>query len=131
MIIKQIRRRTRGGKGVTSTGKEYALASKPYSPTYVKTKGSAKVDLTLSGDMLENMYVSDVSGNDIEISVADEDYGKLRGAEEGVRHRDDPKGPVKLVRRQFFHLSKNDIKAVKNDSLFQRTLERAVKKTLK
>lgn len=84
--------------------------------------------------MLENMYVKNVSGTEVDIAVRDEDYGKLRGAEEGVyRNRLDSRGrPIKgaktKVRRPFFHLSKNDKIQIVNDPVFTKVLKRAIKR---
>jgi len=139
VIIKQIRDRTQSGTGVSSNGREYNLGNKPYTKGYASQKGVSRsdVDLTLSGDMLENMYVKNVKDGSVDISVRERDYGKLRGAEEGiwVNNRDSRgkaiPGTGKLVKRQFFHLSSNYKKKIKNDSDFRRILERAVKRNLK
>lgn len=87
-------------------------------------KGQSRVDLTLTGDMLENMYVSSTNVSGVTISIDDSDYGKLRGAEEGIKRKD------KLVKRPFFHLSKEDKEAILDDPILQRTLQRAVVKEL-
>lgn len=83
--------------------------------------------------MLENMFVKNVDDRRIEISVRNRDYGKLRGAEEGVFQKQGKKGGYRktLVKRPFFHLSKNDIEAVKSDPAFQRTLDLAAQRLAK
>jgi hypothetical protein len=114
------------------------LSSRPYSDGYAKEKGVSKsnVDLTLTGDMLENMFVKNVSDKNIEISVRNRDYGKLRGAEEGIERRvgkPDKNGRYSktLVKRPFFRLSKSDIEKIKNNPDFLRTLERAGNRVIK
>jgi hypothetical protein len=138
VIVKQIRSRTRAGKGVTSKGRQYNLSERPYTENYARQKGVGRgaVDLTLSGRMLENMYVKDVGKKDVTLSVRKADYGKLRGAEEGipVRERDlngkiiKSKGRMRKVKRPFFHLSNQDRKAILQDEVFQRTMKRAQKR---
>jgi hypothetical protein len=134
VIIEQIRDRTRSGVGVTPAGKEYPLSSVPYSPGYAKTKGVSRsaVDLTLTGDMLENMFVKTTDDTSVEISVRARDYGKLRGAEEGIRTvtRDKKGKPIStgLKKRPFFHLSKNDMDKIKNNRDFISTFTRALKR---
>lgn len=141
MIIDQIRKRTRGGTGVTASGKEYSLSSKPYVPQYARSKGQTNVDLTLSGDMLENLQVSDVTNNTVKIKVDDNDYGKYRGTEEGIRVvKRDSTGRIiridghtitdKIVKRPFLHLSKNDINSIVHSSKFIGTFKRAIKRML-
>lgn len=125
LIVKQIRERTMDGTGVDETGREYKLSSRPYSQSYADYKGVSKsdVDLTLTGDMLENIFVKNVTNDKIEISVKTRDYGKLRGAEEGVRKR--VGGQVKIVKRPFFNVSKNDLDEIRQSSSFQRILKMA------
>jgi len=141
VILEQIRNRTRSGKGVTAQGKEYNLDSKPYTKNYATGKGQTNVDLTLSGDMLENMFVASTNGDTITISVSSDDYGKLRGAEEGIRRiqRDSKGRPVlrnghtvtkDIIKRPFFHLSKGDIDKIINSKRFTDTFKRAVKREL-
>ena len=116
-------------------GREYSLSNKPYSDNYAKEKGVSKsnVDLTLSGDMLENMFVKRTGKKDVTISIRNRDYGKLRGAEEGIWRNvkgsgGKPTGRKELMKRPFFRLSKKDIDKIKNDREFQRVLERALKR---
>lgn len=141
MVIEQIRKRTRSGVGVTPGGKEYKLDSRPYSRKYARDKGQTNVDLTLSGDMLENMYVKSTSSDKITISVSPEDYGKLRGAEEGIRRiqRDSNGNPIMtnghtvtkdIVKRPFFHLSNGDVDKIISSKRFIDTFKRAVKRAL-
>lgn len=126
LMIKQIRERTQSGIGVNDSGKEYKLSNRPYSKRYAEKKGVSRsnVDLTDTGDMLENMSVKKVTNENITLAVAGKDYGKLRGAEEGVLQKAG-KG-TKLVQRPFFHLSNNDIKKIQNSDEFRRILERAL-----
>ena len=139
LILGQIRRRTRKGKGVDANGKEYNLQSKPYTRLYASQKGQSKVDLTLSGDMLENMHVKGVGEKDVTVAVREEDYGKLRGAEEGIlvstqRTKNGvakKNSPKRLVKRPFFHLSENDRKQITNSAGFKRIFERALKRLKK
>ena len=136
VIVDQIRERTRNGKGVTPQGREYKLRNKPYTREYAKKKGAVRndVDLTLSGDMLENMYVKQTGAKDVSIAVRKSDYGKLRGAEEGilVNKRDTTgkriPGTGRLVKRPFFHLSQKDKDAILTDPVFQKVFKRAVKR---
>jgi hypothetical protein len=135
VILEQIRDRTRSGLGVDENGKEYSLSSTPYSEKYAKQKGvsRSKVDLTLSGDMLENLFVKNADKEKIELSVRNRDYGKLRGAEEGIirnKATGGKKGKTlkEIIKRPFFHLSKNDIEKIKNSDDFQGTLERINKR---
>ncbi len=125
LIVKQIRERTMDGVGVDETGREYKLANRPYSQSYSEYKGVSRtdVDLTLTGDMLENIFVKNVDDKKIEISVKSRDYGKLRGAEEGVKQK--VGGRVKLVKRPFFNVSKNDLEEIKQSSSFKRIFENA------
>jgi len=131
LIIEQIRDRTRKGTGVNPNGREYKLQNKPYTRKYAKLKGSNKVDLTLTGDMLENMFVSDTGVKTVSISVRDEDYGKLRGAEEGViRNIRGPRGkPIPgtktTIKRPFYRLSKNDTDEIVSSDDFRRIFKRA------
>lgn len=136
VVLEQIRDRTRSGVGVTPEGREYNLQSKPYTREYAREKGSSKVDLTLSGNMLENMHVSGVSGNKVKITVAPQDRGKLEGAEDGIlRNKRGPGGKrlktKELIKRPFFHLSSKDKESIVNDPEFQRTLKRAINRELK
>ncbi len=80
--------------------------------------------------MLENIHVRKVNKNKgIVLAVSKEDYGKLRGAEEGV-YQKIGKGRKK-VKRPFFNLSENDKKEIVNNSEFQGTLKRAIKRLTK
>jgi len=89
--------------------------------------------------MLENMHVSKVGENDVTVKVRDEDYGKLRGAEEGIfvstqrtKNGVAKKGsPKKLIKRPFFHLSENDKTKIVNSAGFKRIFERALKRLKK
>ena len=83
--------------------------------------------------MLENLIVKSVDNKNITISVNERDYGKLRGAEEGVYQRTgkpNKSGKYKLtkVKRPFFHLSSNDIDAIQNTKDYQRILDNAAVK---
>lgn len=134
LVVDQIRTRTQNGVGVDQSGREVDLSTRPYSPKYADYKGVSplSVDLTLTGDMLENMFVKKADSESIEISVRARDYGKLRGAEEGVKQRQGKgKGRVKLVKRPFFNISKNDVEDIKNNETFQRILDKATQKMLK
>lgn len=124
VIIEQIRDRTRDGVGVNSQGREFDLSSRPYTAKYAKKKGVSQsaVDLTLTGDMLENMFVKSTDESSVTISVRARDYGKLRGAEEGIKTK---KG---IVKRPFFHLSKNDIEQIRNNPDFINVFKRAAKR---
>lgn len=137
LIVKQIRTRTQGGVGVDPSGKEYNLGSRPYSSSYAKYKGVGKsdVDLTLTGDMLENMFVKSIDSSAIEISIKNRDYGKLRGAEEGVFQRQgkpnkNGKYKVTKVKRPFFRLSDNDVETIQDSKDYQRILDNATKKMI-
>ena len=129
LIVEQIRERTRAGVGVDSSGREVQLSTRPYSPSYAAKKGVSRtdVDLTLTGDLLENMFVKDVSSSTIEISVKNRDYGKLRGAEEGVRQKTEG-GRTKIVKRPFFNVSKNDLEKIKQSGTFKRIFENATER---
>ncbi len=133
----QIRKRTRRGIGVKPNGQEYNLNSTPYTPEYARLKGASrsKVDLTFTGDMLENIRVTKVTDNGVTLEIDPSDYGKFRGAEEGIIRRIGQKkiknGPKKLLKRPFFHLSDGDKEKIVNDSKFQGILKRAVKRLKK
>ena len=99
------------------------------------------MDLTLTGDMLENIEVSSTSRDTVSIKVNESDYGKLRGAEEGIwTVKRDSSGKIirrdghtikdKLVKRPFFNLSSKDIKAIQESAKFKETFERAIKRNL-
>ncbi len=134
IVIKQIRERTQSGRGVRSDGQEYSLQDVPYSAQYAAQKGSSRVDLTLSGDMLENMFVKSTGSNSVSISVRKRDEGKLQGAEEGIRRlkRDSKGKPIgkskETVKRPFFHLSERDKDAIVNDPEFERIFNRALRR---
>ena len=89
--------------------------------------------------MLENMHVKSVGENDVTIKVDEADYGKLRGAEEGVfvstqrtKNGMAKKGsPKKLIKRPFFHLSENDKEKIINSAGFKRIFERALRRLKK
>lgn len=134
MIIEQIRKRTQQGVGVEN-GREYDLNTRPYTPQYARQKGSSKVDLTLTGDMLENMYVRSITDKSVTVSVRERDYGKLRGAQEGidVLPRDEKGRPIKdagkrKVKRPFFGLSNRDKEEIINNAKFKGIFERALKR---
>jgi hypothetical protein len=137
IIIEQIRERTRSGVGVSESGREINLQSRPYTKEWIKKKGSSKVDLTFTGDLLENMYVSGTGAKSVTIKVKQEDYGKLRGAEEGIlRNRRDSKGKRipgtgVLVKRPFYRLSANDKREIANSPDFKGIFERAIRRNLK
>lgn len=134
MIIDQIRKRTQEGVGVEN-GREYDLNTRPYTPQYARNKGSSKVDLTNTGDMLENMYVRSTTNSDVRISVRERDYGKLRGAQEGIEvlPRNEKGNPIqgapkRKVKRPFFGLSDRDKREIVNDAKFKGIFERALKR---
>lgn len=84
--------------------------------------------------MLENMYVKQTGAKDVSIAVRKSDYGKLRGAEEGilVNKRDSKGRPIpgtgRLLKRPFFHLSQKDKDAIITDPVFQKVFRRAVRR---
>lgn len=142
IVIDQLRVRTRGGIGVTPDGREYRLQSRPYDRKYAQKKGSSDVDLTDSGAMLEDMYVKGTTRDTVKISVAEKDFGKLRGTEEGIRRvQKDARGnPIlvrgktvtkDLIKRPWFHLSNGDMDKIVNNKRFQDTFARAIKRATK
>lgn len=60
-IADHIRKRTRSGRD------ERGRPFKPYSAAYAKRKGSAKVDLTLSGDMLDDIQPLNVTDKSVRV----------------------------------------------------------------
>jgi len=85
--------------------------------------------------MLENMYVRSTTRDSVSVSVRERDYGKLRGAQEGVDvlPRDEKGRPVKgapkrKVKRPFFGLSNRDKEEIVNSAKFKGIFDRALKR---
>jgi hypothetical protein len=132
VVIERIRERTQSGIGVDEAGREVDLSTRPYSIGYAKKKGVSvtDVDLTNTGNMLENMFVKNADSNSIEISVRNRDYGKLRGAEEGIKKRT-LGGGIKVVKRPFFNVSKNDLEIIRQDRNVKRILDNAAERLIR
>ena len=58
LVLNHIKQRSKNGVGVKRKGRGYQTFSFPgYTEDYKSKKGSSKVDLTLSGDMLDALEV--------------------------------------------------------------------------
>lgn len=81
-IVQFIRDRTELGVGVKRAGRGFRVYDLPeYTAAYEKFKGSSKVDLFLSGELLTALDVLDVS--DGEITVGYEEGDPINGKAEG------------------------------------------------
>lgn len=108
-LIDKIQERTQGGK--SRLNKPFRGYSKSYkeSDDFKASGKSGKVNLTLSGDMLGLMDITEQTQNTITIGWDDEDEAaKAHGHITG-----DIKGPK--VKRDFFGVSQADIRAVKQE----------------
>jgi len=100
--IDLIEERTKRQKGV----KDQKLENFPkYSKEYAKEKGSKKVDLTLSGDMLGLMDVVKETKNTIEIGWEDDT--------ENAKAFNHTTGDT-LPKRNFFDLTKREVTKLKD-----------------
>jgi hypothetical protein len=109
-IVNQIRQRTQAGKPLGSARKFVK-----YSDAYAAKKGVGvnDVDLTLTEDMLEAMFVEDIVGDNIVIGFADSDV-----IPRAFNHHT---GDT-LPKRPFFGIQKNELSRIKSE--FKTTIDR-------
>ena len=116
-ILDKIKSRTASGKGVkfssSGAGTEVSL-KKPYSKEYVKSldfraagKSKNKVNMRLTGDMLELMDITKNSGNNITI-------GWNGGDEQDAKAFNHVTGDT-VPARPFFGVSKKELKSIKSE----------------
>jgi hypothetical protein len=116
-IVKRIVERTRYGVGVENPndkGIGEAVRFKPYADSYKPIRQEEglptnKVDLTVTGHLLDNLEVKRIAQNgNITIGLDESaDLGKARGAHEGVRTK-----KYGLLKRPFLGLTKTDVSAM-------------------
>lgn len=105
-VIDKIQKRTEDG--LDRNNKSFKGYSKAYknSEAYADFRKTGKVNLRLTGDMLDLMDVIDQSANTVTIGWSDEDEkNKAKG------HID---GAGRLPRRDFFGLNSSDISEIKS-----------------
>lgn len=112
-VIDFIRNRTQAGTGYRKeTGRNYSLASKPYTKAYAGRKGVSRsdVDLTLSTEMLESIELLTHSSGSI--TVGYEAGTKVNGKAEGNQIGSYGRAPNKKKARPFLGLTKADLDAI-------------------
>jgi len=114
-ILARIRERTQSGDGITSYGDNpnFVRLKSPYSKSYAKSiefqaagKSKGKVDMTLTGDMLELMDIKKQTGNSLTIGWNDPTENK-----KAFNHNT---GDT-LPRRPFFGISKKELKDIRDE----------------
>jgi len=126
-IIDKIVERTKAGKAV---GGKRDLR-KPYSEEYqdsldFKAFGKSKndVNMTLTGDMLGSIDITEVSGNKVTIGFSDDEEGaKAHG------HQTGKNGQVPRMKRPFFGLNKSELAEIKRE--FKSEINKALKEDRK
>jgi hypothetical protein len=114
-IISYIRDRSKSGKG--KDGKKFPKYSKEYKESLefkIAGKSKNKVDLTLSGDMLDSIELLDDSKGELRIGLSEDDvdHGKAEGNIRGTYGQ--AKGSLAKA-RDFLAISKNEVnKILKN-----------------
>lgn len=108
LIIEYIRERTRQGTGIRDNGRLYDFPS--YTKEYRAFKGSSKVDLTLSSEMLDELKILSIQKGSVNI-----------GYENGSRANDKAEGnilgsyggsPNSRKARSFLGVNRAELKAI-------------------
>lgn len=121
VIIDRILTRAESGKDVN--GKKFKAYSKAYKQSddfKAFDKESNKVNLRLTGDMLDTMDITDTTRNTVTISWED--------SEEGQKALGHIKGGGNLPVRDFFGLNKSDIDFLRRE--FKAEAARAAEKSI-
>lgn len=108
-IVEFIRDRTETGVGVKEVGKGKwrKRVFEDYTEEYEKRKGSSRVDLRLSDEMLDDLAVLKVGSKGIEIGYDDPSlFGKVEGNRLGTYGR---KRPIPGKDRDFLGITKSDL----------------------
>ena len=111
-VIDFIRNRTQNGTGYRKeTGRNYSLASKPYTKAYAGRKGVSRsdVDLTLSTEMLESIELLSHSSGSITVGYKP---GRVNDKAEGNQKGSYGRSPNSKKARPFLGLSNADLQAI-------------------
>jgi len=119
-IIDKIVSRTKSGRGMKfngEKGKEVKLKS-PYSKMYAGSqdfkafgKKKSKVNLTLTGDMLESIDIKSIKGNELVIGIVERVEKKKAYAHSTGKEND---SKLKMPQRPFFGVNSKELTAIKN-----------------
>jgi len=119
-IIDKIVSRTKSGRGMLfkgQEGKEVKLKS-PYSKMYAGSqdfkafgKKKSKVNLTLTGDMLESIDIKSIKGNELVIGIVERVEKKKAYAHSTGKEND---SKLKMPQRPFFGVNSKELTAIKN-----------------
>lgn len=110
-IVEFIKDRTEQGVGVRKHGDHWRTYNFPsYEPEYEAEKGSSRVDLRLSSEMLDELSAFNVKGNTLEVGYRGN--AKLLGKVEGNRIGSYGGDPNPRKARDFLGMTKAELDAV-------------------
>lgn len=113
-IIDHVIDRSKSGKD--KNNKEFASYSKEYKKSFdFKLAGkSSKVNLTLSGEMLNALEVLDTKQGEITIGIPEDDDFNNAKAEGNIKGTYGQDKPIRGKKRDFMGISQKDLTEIKN-----------------
>jgi hypothetical protein len=110
LIIEYIRDRTQQGTGIRSNGRLYDFPA--YEDAYAKSKGSRKVDLTMSEELLTEMKMLSFSDRKNTVTIGYEAGSDVNGKAEGNIIGSYGRDPNPRKARSFLGVNKSELAAI-------------------
>ena len=111
-IIQFIQTRTSGGVGFRK-GRNYRLSEKPYTKEYAQRKGSSRVDLTLTTEMLDSIDL--LAHRNGSITVGYQAGSRVNDKAEGNQTGSYGRSPNSKKARPFLGLTLRDLDTLLED----------------
>ena len=113
-MLDMIRDRSAQGVGVKKSGNSFKTYDFPeYTEAYKKKKGSSKVDLTLTGNMLHTLVgMGVISTKPDSILIGFENGSKENGKAEGNQIGSYGRSPDPKKARRFLGITKDELEAI-------------------